>query len=418
MGKNLKGKELGKGFSQRPDGKYNARATINGVRICLYDTNLNSLKMSFYKAKQDVEKNMDIRSSKITLGEWFSEWFEVYKAPSIKPTSVNTTKNRVTANFIRAFEYKKIRDITNLDIQRQIDALSKSGKTNATIRSALSTFKECMASAQNNRLIQSNPCFDIKVPWEYKRIQTARYLTLEEQRIFLNACKEHPFEEMFYIMFYTGLRIGEVGGLKWCDIDWKNKCINIKRQLSIQYYDHKKDMKFTQVKTANSERTIPFMAEVEQKLKSWKKKQDTLKQQLGEHYRSQGEFRDLVFTTTMGSPMVRHVAEKAINAIVKEINLNENVQSVLENREPNEFEHMYPHSIRHSFCCRCFEQGMNPKVVQALLGHADLSMTMNVYLHVSPEIIKEEANKLAVLEENYANFSNVHTQVFSKQNFA
>ena len=152
------------------------------------------------------------------------------------------------------------------------------------------------------------------------------------------------------------------------------------------------------------------MGDVKQKLQIWKSKQDVLKKDLGYFYRSKDEFEDVVFTSTMGSPMVRYIAEKTINEIVKEINFEENIIATRENREPVIFEHMHPHSIRHSFCCRCFEMGMNPKVVQALLGHGNLGVTMNVYLHMSQTSIKSEATKLLDLSGDYANYLEIISQ--------
>ena len=74
----------------------------------------------------------------------------------------------------------------------------------------------------------------------------------------------------------------------------------------------------------------------------------------------------LVFVTTMGSPVLRYHAEKEIKKVVKEINEQEAFESVQEQREPHYFEDMYPHAIRHTFCSRCFEAGMQPKVVQSV----------------------------------------------------
>ena len=99
-----------------------------------------------------------------------------------------------------------------------------------------------------------------------------------------------------------------------------------------------------------------------------KVKTDNLKKALGNRFRATGEYADLVFVTTMGSPVFRYHAEKEIKKVVKEINEQEAFESVQEQREPHYFEDMYPHAIRHTFCSRCFEAGMQPKVVQSIMG--------------------------------------------------
>ena len=88
MGKDLKGKELGTGLRQRKDGRYEARAKINGIDINLYDVDLKKLKILFEKAKEEARNNIDMKRQKITLNEWFEEWFANYKIPNIKETSV------------------------------------------------------------------------------------------------------------------------------------------------------------------------------------------------------------------------------------------------------------------------------------------------------------------------------------------
>ena len=204
---------------------------------------------------------------------------------------------------------------------------------------------------------------------------------------------------MFYIMFLTGMRIGEVGGLKWEDVDFKNKCIdnisiNINRSLSCQYESGVKTVRLTAPKTHNSYRKIPFMGEAEEMFLSQKKKQDKIKKELGKRYRSDGEFSDLVFVTSMGSPVFRYHAEKEVKKVVKAINEQEAFDSVREQREPHYFEDLYPHAIRHTFCSRCFQLNMNPKVVQKLMGNQQYSTTIDIKTNVMQDDIDSEVCKL------------------------
>ena len=100
------------------------------------------------------------------------------------------------------------------------------------------------------------------------------------------------------------------------------------------------------------------LAETEEILLSQKKNRTGRKKPNGNRWRSSGEFDNLVFTTSLGSPVIRNVAEKEIKKVVKAINFQEAIEAVKENREPIEFKDLYPHAIRHTFCSRCFEKGM------------------------------------------------------------
>jgi Site-specific recombinase XerD len=392
MGKDLKGKQLGVGLYQRKDGRYEARAKINGIEISLYNFNLKQLKQDFEDAKEKAVNNINKKRQQITLKEWFEEWFTKYKVPSIKSTSVFPMKNRFYNSFGKEIGNMRVADITNIDVQDVINKMMQEGKASSSMRDALGRMRDCMEAAKNNQIISINPCFEINVPWENKQVMR-RFLSREEQNKFLAEVEFNWYKEMFYIMFLTGMRIGEVGGLKWSDVDYENKCININRSLSCQYEYGNKVMLLTTPKTHNSYRKIPFFGEAEEMYKSQKIKQDKLKKELGGRFRSSGEFEDLVFTTSMGSPVLRYHAEKEINKIVDAINQREAFESVKDQRSPILFEDMYPHAIRHTFCSRCFEVGMQPKVVQAIMGHQHYSTTIDIYTHVADSKYEEEIDK-------------------------
>lgn len=392
MPKDLKGKELPKGIYQRKDGRYEARALVNGIKVQLYNFDLKQLKVDFEKAKEEAKQGVDKKLSDITLDEWFDEWFTRYKVPKIKETSINPMKTKYRSNYGRLIGHMKVSEIRNMDIQDVINTMQKEGKATSSMRDALGRVRECLESAKNNRIISVNPCFDITVPWE-NTSKERRFLSQKEQTTYLQAVEHNWYKEMFYIMFLTGMRIGEVGGLKWEDVDFKHKCININRSLSCEYNEGVKTIRLTTPKTHNSYRKIPFMGEAEEMFLSQKKKQDKLKKELGKRYRSSGEFADLVFVTSMGSPVLRYHAEKECKKVVKAINEAEAFESVREKREPVLFEDVYPHAIRHTFCSRCFELKMNPKVVQALMGHQHYSTTIDIYTHVMESDIDNEVCK-------------------------
>lgn len=395
MGKDLKGKELGKGLYQRKDGRYEARAKINGKTIDIFDKSLRELKKRFEEEKLQAVNRIEAKRNRITLNEWFEEWFQTYKIPHIKETSVFPMRNKFYNTFGKYLGDMRIIDITNIDVQNVINKLKNEGKATSTMRDALGRMRDCMESAKNNMLIPINPCFEINVPWENKQV-IRRFLSKEEQTQFLKAVEHNWYKEMFYIMFLTGMRIGEVGGLMWSDIDFENKCIYINRSLSCQYEYGNKMLRLTEPKTHNSYRKIPFFGEAEEMYRSQQRKVMALKKTLGKRWRAAGEYEDLVFVTTMGSPVLRYHAEKEIKKIVKELNLHEAHNAVIEQREPVVFEDMYPHAIRHTFCSRCFEANMQPKVVQNIMGHQHYSTTIDIYTHVTEAKYEEEIEKFGM----------------------
>jgi integrase len=397
MGKDLKGKELSKGIRQKPNGVYEARAQVNGITINKSGTNLNQVKKDFEKAKEKAKNHPNTKKSEYTLNEWYEEWFTTYKVPNLALSSIQPMKTRYKGIFSNGSGKKKLADIKSIDLQRDINSSRESGKSIKGIQDAVGQLSKCFESAKSNKLVEVNPCIDLIIKKnkdrDGNRPTERRFLSPDEQKLFLMEAANSWYKEMLYIMLLTGLRVGEIGGLKWKDVDFENKCIHVNQSLSCQYYKGIKTIELTSLKTDNSYRTIPFMGEAEEMFLSQKKKQDKLREDLGDRWRGKDEFSDLVFTTSMGSPVIRMIAEKEVNNVVKQVNLNEALQATKENREPVYFESAYPHAMRHTFCSNCFRFGMEPKTVQGLMGHRYYSTTIDIYTHVMGTDYSREAEK-------------------------
>ena len=268
-------KRLPRGIRENK-GTYEARAMINGIKITLYGSDLDALIEEFTEAKEKAKSSQDYRKNRITLNEWFEEWFSTVKAHRVKETSINPM-------------------------------MEKDGISNSAMREALGRLRECMDFALGSQMISMNPCLIVEVPWTYKKAKEEIALTQEEQNEFLNEVEDSWYKEMFYFMFLTGVRVGELGGLQWPDINFTRKITEINRSLSCSYYNGVKREILVTPKTVNSTRPIPFMGEIEDILKSQCEKQARLKKELGDRWRGKEELGDLVFTTSMGSPCSKQI---------------------------------------------------------------------------------------------------------------
>ena len=201
-------KKLPKGIRENK-GTYEARAMVNGVKICLYSSDLDHLIEEFNQAKEKVKNSIDYRKTMITLNEWFEEWFAEVKAHKVKETSIHPMKN----NFKRTFGFyigsKKLKDIKPLDVQRALNTMEQEGISNSAMREALGRLRECMEFAVGNQMIASNPCLIVEVPWTYKKAKEEIALTQEEQNALLNEVEDSWYKEMFYFMCLTGVRVGD-----------------------------------------------------------------------------------------------------------------------------------------------------------------------------------------------------------------
>lgn len=394
MGKDLFGKNIGKGISQRKDGRYEARAVINGVKINLYNMNLSQLRKDFDIEKTKVLRNEKNNRSNMKLDEWFEEWFEKCKKPKLKSeASMKTYKRKIKNTYIRLLGKKEVENISQINIQDATNQLMQEEYGYRIIRESLNVLKECLDVAILNHMIIANPCQEIVIKEADITPKERRVLEHWEQDLFLEIAKNGFYYEPYAILLCTGLRIGEFAGLQWEDIDFVRKTITVKRSLQTTYVDKQKIERLSSPKTINGYRTIPFFSEVEQLLKEWKKKQNEYKHFAGVKWRCNPDFGNLVFTTTLGSPLNRYNIVHDIARIEKNMKLIEMSRAIDERREPREIKHIHPHAFRHTFATRCFEKKLEPLFVQRIMGHADYSTTTE-YTHILDEMRQKEVLKM------------------------
>ena len=375
-------------------GTYEARCTIRGKVIAVYGKDLDDVIARFEEAKARALDEENYKKNNITLNEWFDEWFDSVKSQYVKETSIPPMKNSYYRTFGFYLGNELLKGIRPMDVQQAMNAMREAGIAVRSIRDALGRLRECMEFAVANRLIPANPCVVIEVPWEDKVSKKEIALTQDEQNAILHNVRDSWYKEAFYFMFLTGVRVGELGGLTWDDVDFKNKVVRIRHSLACQYCNGEKIEKLTTPKTVNSYRTIPFIGEMEEILRSQRTKWLKKKAELGKRWREKLGLENVVFVTSMGSPCNRYIMEKECTRVYKSLVEDEAVAAVLEKREPAEIRKFHPHTLRHTFATRCFEKGLEPKVVQELMGHSSISVTLNIYTHVMKDKMMEEVYKM------------------------
>ncbi|MCZ7694827.1 tyrosine-type recombinase/integrase [Mediterraneibacter gnavus] len=402
MGKDLKGKELGRGLSQRPDGRYMGRAQVEGKPIVLYGWKVKELKKELARAVDDLKRSNllpEEDGTGITLSEWFEEWYSKYKAPTLKDGGSPAYKRKFLNYYGVRIGSKYLADIRQLHVQTAIADMVESGRSSKSIREATGILQNCIEAAIANGLMRINPVVGTIVP-KCEKVER-RVLTVEEQKIFLDYLAQNKswYEELYKFMLLTGLRIGEVGGLQWEDIDFSNRFIYVKRTLSYQYEDGKKTMRLTSPKTENSVRKVPFFGETQKILEQQFEKVKRRKKDLGDRWRKPEEMGNLVFLTSMGSPIGRYNIESDMRYITQQINDIFRTEALYSGGIPKKFEKIHPHALRHTFATRCFEKGMTPRTVQEIMGHANYNTTVS-YTHVLDDIKLKEAERLGDFLEN------------------
>mgnify|MGYP003373835328 CR=1 FL=1 len=397
MAKDKNGKQLPPGVTQRPDGRYMGRFTYQGERYTLYDnSDPKRLRKAMEDKRYELEHGLRGKIDNVTVDKWAKIWLTEYKANSVKPSTYVLYTNRYTWYIAPQIGKLMVKDIKNAHIQKIVNSMKSQGYSRSTIKKAYAVISDMMNYAVKNDMIPKNPCTGVVIPKEEPRER--RVMSAEEQEQFEEYMRGDPCETIFIVALYTGMRIGEVLGLTWDDVDFKNNQIRINKTLVClqKGKGEKCTHAFQTPKTNSSIRTIPMVSKVSKAFKLHKWQQSTLRMETGKLFRPQAGFENLVFVSDSGSPLYETFVNRHLKKIVTEINERENEAAAKEKRKPVIFKSVSPHTLRHTFATRAFEKGMKPKTVQEILGHSSLNMTMDLYTHVTESTKAEE---MAVFEK-------------------
>ncbi len=284
----------------------------------------------------------------ISFGEWLTEWFEVYKKPTLQPNSVRNIEQIIRLHTPEWLKRMPIIQITAFDVDKAL-SLTPVGRTRVYVRQV---WHSAFLKAYRLGFIARN-VMELVEPVRYKK-QRGKALTITEQRQLLNQLRGKRIEWIMLFYLHTGVRRCEALTLQWQDIDYSENLILIKG-----------------TKTADSFRHILLTEPIKLILDQQRKQNERDK-----HYKGRGHLH------------------KAPNGIVFPFSA-EQVSRAFKSVCPSH----HLHDLRHTFITRCAESGVNVNVCQQLVGHSTANMTLNVYTHVMDEFKRKEALKFTIFPD-------------------
>ena len=390
MGKDLKGKELGNGICQRKNGKYCGRYVDRfGQRKSIYDDKLPELRKKLAVAIADNQLFTNIRDN-IKLDDWFNRWMEVYKKKSVRPNTLREYTHIYNKNISPILGKRNINSITKSDIQLLIDEASDNNYKYERQNKIKVILNDMFARAMEDELMTKNPTRGVRLRAD--KSFNAYALTIEQQTDFLEVSKGTFYDNLYNVAINTGLRPGELFALTPDDIHLDEGYIDVNKTLVYQKYlnDECKTFHIEPPKTKQSYRQVPINSECRKYLE----KQIMLKNIVKS--KRPKEQNDYLFVTSYNTPLNSQIYSDSIKAIVKQINLTRSFD--------DEVSVFSGHTLRHTFATRCFEAGVQPKVVQSYLGHATLKMTMDLYTHVTEERAAVDIERIVKDKNNIVDF--------------
>lgn len=374
---------------KRSDGRWTGQVTLDMgneqyKRKTVYGKTQKEVKEKLEQLRMECRQGRVIETSDMPLEEWLHIWITNYK-PNLKITTRESYESYI-ATHINGSELGKIplNKLKTTDLQTYYNAKlngtyknQKQKLSSTTVRYIHIIIKSALKQAVNNRMINENACNAVVLPKKNK-IEIVP-LTKEEVIRFLNVAKKDRLYALYLLEMMTGLRRGEILGLKWTDIDFEKGKINVVHNLyRINNTDENATTKYKlellTPKTETSKRSIPINQIMIEELLKHKEKQDLEKLYYASDYKDLG----MVFSRPNGDYISPREFLRQYQKLLSIAGL-----------EKKRF-----HDLRHTVASLLINANENPKVIQQLLGHSTITTTLDIYSHVMGETMNKSIDTL------------------------
>ena len=362
---------------KREDGRWEGRIVVghkeNGEPIFRYVL-AKTQKELLAKLHRDMDIYQDAQlteDSRMTLGEWLDRWMEEYGAVTLRPNTLRSYEQYIRCYVKPYLGGKIVSRVTRLDIQKLYRKLKKEGRvhdhpeyghelSDSMVLRIHAMLHRCLKDAERDHIVPYNPTDGVKLPKSnYKPKQV---LDREQMDAFLAAVdKNEIWRDFFYTELTTGLRRGEICGLMWRDFDENAGTLKILRSVNVP---KRGEMEIGETKTERGRRTIRLPPSTVQRLKERKK-----------HAVSQWIFPEPLAPE---KPVRPSAAYYWMKVLLKEAGLP----------------HIRVHDLRHTFATMALENGMDIKTLSAMLGHVSAATTLDIYTHITSDMLSEAAAKI------------------------
>ena len=375
---------------KRSDGRWEARIIIGHKNdgSPMYKSAFAKTQKSALKQLHqllDLYRDVDLTEEcRMTLGEWMDKWMDEYMIFAIKENTIKGYRSQIDHQIKPFIGHKQLASLTTADIQKFYNKIKKEGRvhphpihghvlSDSMVRKIHMMLHEAMEVAVRERYIVRNPTDNTTIP---KKTTTEKQVLDDSQlNRFLEAIQCEPYwHDFFYVEVMTGLRRGEICGIKWSDIDFNEGTLCIKRSVSTKEGG---GVSIGETKTDAGVRTIIMPPSVATLL--WKKRSDAINEWVFPHY------------TNPSDPLHPSSAYKKLKTLLKRL----------------ELPLLRFHDLRHTFATQATDGGVDPKTLAGILGHTDASFTLDTYTHVTSDmqrgasaIVNNMMQQFLITEEN------------------
>ncbi len=358
----------GEGTVYKVGRRYRAQVMVGGVRHRAYFETRKEALTWLAEVRLKAERGLLREPSKATVADYLAFWLENGAKPSVRPPTYRQYEQYVRNYVVPVLGPLRLQALKPPDIQALYTQKLEAGLSRRTVQLIHAILHKALSQAVDWGLISFNPADRVKPPRpQPKEMQV---LSPEEARRFLEAAREYDYYPLFVLALTTGMRLGELLGLKWADVDLEAGAVHVRRGL----YRVRGEWVEGEPKSAAGKRKIALPALATAVLKEHRLAQLEARLKAGPAWEDNG----LVFTTAAGRPIHPGDIRRTLTAILGRAGLPR----------------IRFHDLRHSHATLLLKEGVNPRVVQERLGHSTVSMTLGTYSHVLPDLQAEAAEKL------------------------
>ena len=356
-------------------GLYMARYTVQTPtgpkRKTLYGKTRREVDEKLTKAKADRDAGFVFDADNLTLGNYLDRWVNDCVRDTVRQRTWERYEQIVRVHIKPALGRVKLKNITPTHARALYREKLDTGLAPRTVNYIHTTLSKALKDAVADGLITRNPASSVKAPRpKNKEISP---LSSQQAKAFLEAVRGDRFEAAFVVALHCGLREGEILGLKWSDVDLDAGTLQVRRTLS----EALAGRLFEPPKNGKG-RSVKLTAGAVDALRNHLTRQIEEIESLGDRYRDKG----LVFPSQVGTPMnAKNLTARSFKPLLKRAKL------------PN----IRFHDLRHTFATLMLQNGEHPKVVQEMLGHATIAITMDTYSHVLPNMQRDAVERLGIL---------------------
>lgn len=357
---------------KRKDGRWAASVTMpDGARRSFYGKTRQDAAQKLLKAQRAIADGLPLAGERLTIGQFLETWLQDSVGRKVRPHTLRSYRQVVRLHLVPTVGQVRLARLTPAHVEKMMNEGLAGGQSPRSVAYHRAVLRNALNVAMRHGLVVRNVASLAEPPHIPEREFHA--LTTTTAKALLDAVKGDRLEALFTVALACGLRQSEALGLRWSDVDLDEATLDVLRTL--QRID--RAYRFLEPKTTHSRRTIALPSPVVASLREHRGRQIEERLRTGAAWQGE-QWEGLVFADEVGSPLSGFHVTRRFRALLKMAGLPP----------------MRYHDLRHGSATLMAAQGVPARVAMEMLGHAQISTTMNIYTHIAPELQREAAERM------------------------